>query len=194
MTCAAAAPCTGRSTRSSRRCSRASCVPTRSAVSWPTAGTTRSRCRRRTPPSSPTARCRRYAGGGASASSTTTGHTRAPAGSPTGCACATRSACTAPWVEGVASSLTELFAPDLMTQRIKAFREHYPWIDSDGLAYFEKRCVQAPREASYALDVVVEHCVTPAQQASAANALTLKCDVLWSMLDAIDYAYREPRS
>ncbi len=103
-------------------------------------------------------------------------------------------ACTAPWVEGVASSLTELFAPDLMTQRIKAFREHYPWIDSDGLAYFEKRCVQAPREASYALDVVVEHCVTPAQQASAANALTLKCDVLWSMLDAIDYAYREPRS
>jgi pyrroloquinoline-quinone synthase len=81
-----------------------------------------------------------------------------------------------------------------MTQRIKAFREHYPWIDTSGLAYFEKRCVQAPREASYALDVVVEHCVTPAQQAAAAQALTLKCDVLWSMLDAIDYAYREPVS
>jgi pyrroloquinoline-quinone synthase len=98
---------------------------------------------------------------------------------------------TAPWVEAVASSLTELFAPDLMSRRIAAFREHYPWIDDGGLAYFERRCVQAPREASYALDVVIEHCRTAEQRAAAADALTLKCQVLWSMLDAVDYAYRE---
>ena len=98
---------------------------------------------------------------------------------------------TAPWYASVASSLTELFAPDLMRQRIAAYREHYPWIDADGLAYFEKRCVQAPREASFALDVVVRHCRTPDQKAAAADALTLKCQVLWAMLDAVDYAYRE---
>jgi pyrroloquinoline-quinone synthase len=95
------------------------------------------------------------------------------------------------WTAGVASSLTELFAPDLMSQRIAAFREHYPWIDSDGLAYFEKRCVQAPREASYALDVVTTYCVSEHQRQAACAALTLKCEVLWSMLDAIDYAYRD---
>jgi pyrroloquinoline-quinone synthase len=95
------------------------------------------------------------------------------------------------WTAGVASSLTELFAPDLMSQRIAAFREHYPWIDSDGLAYFEKRCVQAPREASYALEVVTTYCVSDDQRRAACAALTLKCEVLWSMLDAIDYAYRD---
>ncbi len=95
------------------------------------------------------------------------------------------------WTAGVASSLTELFAPDLMSQRIAAYRQHYPWIDSEGLAYFEKRCVQAPKEASFALDVVTTYCTTAEMKAAACDALTLKCDVLWSMLDAIDYAYRK---
>ncbi|MGC9668971.1 pyrroloquinoline-quinone synthase PqqC [Planosporangium sp. 12N6] len=97
---------------------------------------------------------------------------------------------TAHWTAGVASSLTELFAPDLMTRRIAAFRRFYPWIDADGLAYFEKRCAQAPKEASYALEVVTSYCDTPERRAAACDALTLKCEVLWSMLDAVDYAYR----
>lgn len=33
-----------------------------------------------------------------------------------------------PWVEGCASSLTELFAPKIHQQRIEAFPRHYPWI------------------------------------------------------------------
>ena len=36
---------------------------------------------------------------------------------------------TRPWVEAVASSLTELFAPDLMADRLAAFERHYTWID-----------------------------------------------------------------
>jgi pyrroloquinoline-quinone synthase len=99
--------------------------------------------------------------------------------------CRTRS-----WQEGVASSLTELFAPDLMSRRIEAFRTHYPWIDPDGLTYFEQRCGQAPREAAYALEVVTRYCVTEEQQRAAADALTYKCDVLWAMLDAVAYAAR----
>jgi pyrroloquinoline-quinone synthase len=96
---------------------------------------------------------------------------------------------TRPWVEAVASSLTELFAPDLMAERIAAFERHYPWIDPRGLAYFRARLTQAPRDAEHALQVVVEHCRTPEQRAAAVAALSFKCDVLWSMLDAIDRAY-----
>ena len=95
---------------------------------------------------------------------------------------------TRPWVEAVASSLTELFAPDLMAERLAAFERHYTWIDPQGLAYFRARLTQAPRDSAHALEVVTEHCRTPEQQAAALAALSFKCDVLWSMLDAIDRA------
>lgn len=96
---------------------------------------------------------------------------------------------TRPWVEAVASSLTELFAPDLMAERLAAFERFYTWIDPDGLAYFRARLTQAPRDVEHALEVVTEHCRTPDEQARAVAALSFKGDVLWSMLDAIDRAY-----
>ena len=98
---------------------------------------------------------------------------------------------TRPWVEAVASSLTELFAPDLMAERLAAFERHYPWIDPRGLAYFRARLTQAPRDATHALEVVTEYCRSPDEQARAIAALSFKCDVLWSMLDAIDHAYAD---
>jgi pyrroloquinoline-quinone synthase len=98
---------------------------------------------------------------------------------------------TRPWVEAVASSLTELFAPDLMAERLAAFERHYPWIDRQALAYFRARLTQAPRDSQHALEVVTEYCRTPDQQAAAVAALSFKCDVLWTMLDAIDRAYAD---
>jgi pyrroloquinoline-quinone synthase len=94
-----------------------------------------------------------------------------------------------PWVEAVASSLTELFAPDLMTERLGAFERYYTWIDPAGLAYFRARITQAPRDSEHALEVVTEHCRTAEEQARAVEALSFKNDVLWSMLDAIERAY-----
>jgi pyrroloquinoline-quinone synthase len=94
-----------------------------------------------------------------------------------------------PWVEAVAASLTELFAPDLMAERLAAFERFYTWIDPAGLAYFRARLTQAPRDAEHALEVVTEHCRTADEQARAVAALSFKCDVLWSMLDAIAWAY-----
>jgi pyrroloquinoline-quinone synthase len=96
---------------------------------------------------------------------------------------------TRPWVEAVASSLTELFAPDLMAERLRAFERLYTWIDPDGLAYFRARLTQAPLDSEHALEVVMEHCHTPEEKARAVDALSFKNDVLWSMLDAIDGAY-----
>ncbi len=96
---------------------------------------------------------------------------------------------TRPWVEAVASSLTELFAPDLMAERLASFERFYIWIDPAGLAYFRARITQAPRDSEHALEVVTEHCRTPEEQARAVAALSFKSDVLWSMLDAIERAY-----
>jgi pyrroloquinoline-quinone synthase len=98
---------------------------------------------------------------------------------------------TRPWLEAVASSLTELFAPGAMSERIAAFERRYSWIDTDGLAYFRSRLSQAPRDAEHALGVVTEHCRSAEEQERAVAALSFKCDVLWSMLDAIDHAYPE---
>jgi pyrroloquinoline-quinone synthase len=94
-----------------------------------------------------------------------------------------------PWPEAVASSLTELFAPNLMAERLVAFERFYTWIDPDGLAYFRNRLTQAPRDSEHALEVVKEHCRTSEVQERAVAALSFKNDVLWSMLDAIDRAY-----
>jgi pyrroloquinoline-quinone synthase len=96
---------------------------------------------------------------------------------------------TRPWVEAVASSLTELFAPDLMAERLTALERYYPWIDRDSLGYFRSRLSQAPHDSEHALHVVTEHCRSADEQARAVAALSFKCDVLWSILDAIDQAF-----
>ena len=56
-----------------------------------------------------------------------------------------------PWIEAVASSLTELFGPGAIRVRLAALEAHYPWIDPAGLEYFRDRLVQAPRDAEHAL-------------------------------------------
>jgi pyrroloquinoline-quinone synthase len=96
-------------------------------------------------------------------------------------------------LESVASSLTELFAGDIMRVRIAAFEEHYPWVDADGLRYFRTRTVQAPRDAGYGLAFVLEHARTREDQQRAERALLRKCEILWSLLDAVADAFRRPR-
>jgi pyrroloquinoline-quinone synthase len=96
-----------------------------------------------------------------------------------------------PWPVAIASSLSELFAPDLMTTRLAAFEKFYPWIDRDGLDYFRRRVTQARRDSSEALEITIEHCSTPELQTAAVRALQFKCDVLWCMLDAIQHAYAD---
>jgi pyrroloquinoline-quinone synthase len=94
-----------------------------------------------------------------------------------------------PWIEAVASSLTELFGPAAIRARLDALERHYAWIDPAGLEYFRARLVLAPRDAQYALDLCVQRCRTAEQQDAAVAALAFKNDVLWAMMDAIDRAY-----
>ena len=75
--------------------------------------------------------------------------------------------------------------------RVQAFEQRYDWIDNNGLTYLRNRAVQGPSEANQALDIVLHFCRSREQQERASTALAFKCDVLWSILDAIEHAARE---
>lgn len=95
-------------------------------------------------------------------------------------------------VRAVASSLTELFAPKIHEERISGMLENYDFIDESVMKYFRRRLTQAPRDANFALNYVLKHATTIALQEDAINALTFKCNVLWSQLDALYFAYYSP--
>jgi pyrroloquinoline-quinone synthase len=97
-----------------------------------------------------------------------------------------------PWIEAVASSLTELFGPSAIRVRLAALEAHYPWIDPAGLQYFRDRLTLAPRDAEYALGLVAERCVTREQQDRAVAALKFKTEVLWAQLEAIERGDTQP--
>jgi pyrroloquinoline-quinone synthase len=92
-------------------------------------------------------------------------------------------------LESVAASLTELFAGDIMGERIAAFERHYPWVDADGLRYFRSRTVQAPADARQGLAFVLDHARSEADRDRCAAALERKCEILWGLLDAIEAAH-----
>jgi pyrroloquinoline-quinone synthase len=93
------------------------------------------------------------------------------------------------WLEGVCSSLTELFAPTIHRERLSAWPAHYPWIDSRGLDYFRNRIGQAHRDVEQGLEIVLSYCDTAEKQRRAVDILGFKLEVLWSMLDAMYMAY-----
>lgn len=101
---------------------------------------------------------------------------------------------TRPWVEAVAASLTELFGPSAIRVRIEALERHYPWIEPAGLGYFRARLQQAPRDAQYALDLVLARCRNREQQDRAVAALSFKCDLLWAILEATDRGDTRPQA
>jgi coenzyme PQQ biosynthesis protein C len=95
-------------------------------------------------------------------------------------------------LEAVASSLTELFSPVIISERVAGMLAHYDFIKPETLSYFDKRPPQAKRDSDFALDYVKRHATTPERQQAALAALEFKCDVLWSMLDALHFAYVAP--
>ena len=92
-------------------------------------------------------------------------------------------------LEAVASSLTELFAPQIHEERISGMLANYDFIDDDIMAYFKRRLTQAPRDADFALHYVRENARTPEQRQAVCDALIFKTNVLWVQLDALYHAY-----
>lgn len=92
-------------------------------------------------------------------------------------------------LEAIASSLTEMFSPRIISQRVSGMLTHYDFISEDILRYFKHRLSQAPRDADWALDYVKTHARTEEQQEAVLAALRFKCEMLWSQLDALYHVY-----
>ncbi len=72
-------------------------------------------------------------------------------------------------LEAIASSLTELFSPVIIGERMAGMLAHYDFVTRDTLAYFDKRPPQAARDSDFALDYVKRHARTPDAQARGAG-------------------------
>ena len=96
-----------------------------------------------------------------------------------------------PLVEAVASSLTEFFAPDLMSARIAAWEKHYPWVKPELLEYFRSRVPRARRDSQEAIEFVVANARTYETQERCVAALVKKTEILWHLLDCVATATAE---
>jgi coenzyme PQQ biosynthesis protein C len=95
-------------------------------------------------------------------------------------------------LEAIASSLTEMFSPRIIADRVAGMLANYDFVSRETLAYFQRRLDQAPRDADFALDYVKREARRPDQQQAVLDALRFKCDVLWAQLDALEHAYVTP--
>jgi coenzyme PQQ biosynthesis protein C len=96
-------------------------------------------------------------------------------------------------LEAIASSLTELFSPTIINERVEGMLKSYPFVTAQTLAYFSARPPQARRDSDFALDYVMQNARTVEQQQAVLQALEFKCNVLWAMLDALYHAYVAPK-
>ena len=96
-------------------------------------------------------------------------------------------------LEAIASSLTELFSPVIISERMDGMLRGYDFITAETLAYFTARPPQARRDSDFALAYVKRNANTPEQQQQVLAALEFKCGVLWAMLDALYLAYVAPK-
>ena len=96
-------------------------------------------------------------------------------------------------LEAIASSLTELFSPQIIGERVAGMLKSYDFISANTLAYFSARPPLARRDSEFALDYVKCNAATPDTQRAVLAALEFKCEVLWAMLDALYHAYVAPK-
>ena len=95
-------------------------------------------------------------------------------------------------LEAIASSLTDMFSPTIIAERVSGMLRNYPFVTEATLAYFTPRLTQAPRDVEFALGYVKAHADSVEKQQAVLAALRFKCDVLWAQLDALYFAYVSP--
>jgi len=95
-------------------------------------------------------------------------------------------------LEAVASSLTEFFAPDIMSKRVLAWEKHYPWVSPEMLAYFRGRVTRAREDSKEAIEFAVRHATSYELQERCVAALIRKTEILWQLLDCVHAAYIDP--
>ena len=94
------------------------------------------------------------------------------------------------WIEGVATSLTQIFLPAVVDRRINALARYYNHIvKPEGLRYFMSLSAQARKDSNTALTLVIKYADTNELREKAIRAVFFSEDVLWSILDAIYSAF-----
>lgn len=96
-------------------------------------------------------------------------------------------------LEAIASSLTELFSPTIISERMDGMLKNYKFVTPETMSYFTARPPQARQDSDFALGYVKKNAKTAEQQQLVLAALEFKCDVLWAMLDALYFAYVDPK-
>jgi pyrroloquinoline-quinone synthase len=96
-------------------------------------------------------------------------------------------------LDAIASSLTEMFSPVIIAERVEGMLANYDFVSRETLAYFQPRLTQAPQDVQFALDYCKTHARTREKQDGVLAALRFKCDVLWAQMDALWYAYVAPK-
>lgn len=92
-------------------------------------------------------------------------------------------------LDAIASSLTEMFSPTIIAERVEGMLANYDFVSRDTLAYFTPRLTQAPNDVKFALNYCKENARTRQEQGGVLAALRFKCDVLWVQMDALWGAY-----
>ena len=93
------------------------------------------------------------------------------------------------FVEAVATSLTELFSPSLVTDRASDMIRKYDFINSDSLVYFSKRPFRAKRDSDFVLDYIESLGLSHQLLDTVLSSVHWKCNMLWKFLDAIQAEY-----
>ncbi len=90
------------------------------------------------------------------------------------------------YTDAMASSLTELFAPEIHQKRLDNWPIYYPWIEADGYNYFRKRLKEARRDVGFTLDFVLNQFENDHEHVL--KIIDFKLNILWCMLDSISIA------
>jgi len=96
-------------------------------------------------------------------------------------------------LEAIASSLTELFSPEIISERLDGIARELRLREPRHARLFRQASPAGRRDSDFALAYVKRHARTPQMQQAVFGALEFKCDVLWAMLDALHYAYVAPK-
>lgn len=94
-----------------------------------------------------------------------------------------------PLAVAIAATLTEFFSQRLHKDRLAGMLDSYDFVDHNTLTYFKRRLTLAPRDASFALEYVKKNAASRGLQIACIEAIRFKCQMLWALLDALQFAY-----
>jgi pyrroloquinoline-quinone synthase len=95
------------------------------------------------------------------------------------------------WIFGIATTLTELFAPQAIEERLLSLKDRYTWIEPSAFEYFEWRLSEKGinEDLSGTVNILKKYANTPLFQKECLEALSFKLDLLWVLLDAVYFEY-----